>query len=345
MVLGLLVAPGLAHEVAEELAEDLPRTLEERFPDYSWRVELQTELRAGPAGIGVDLVKFARERMLDEGWDRVICLTELPLRVGRRPVTAYASVALGVGVVSVPALGAIALESRVREAVLRLVAGLLGEDVDDGATGIIGHAVVREKTFRFVTAPGRGNVRLLVGMVRANRPWELIVRLSRALAAALGGAAFAIVSTGVWKVADGAGAVRLAVLTVLAVVAICASLIVAHDLWERSPPRSPAARERVVLVNVAVTLTILIGVATLFLALLAINAVTVSALIPREVLADELGHEASARSYLHLAWLLSSLATIGGALGAVIENELAVREAVFGYRGDASECDEGGPPR
>jgi hypothetical protein len=93
------------------------------------------------------------------------------------------------------------------------------------------------------------------------------------------------------------GAGRLAVLTVLAVLAICVSLIVAHDLWERSPTRWPAARARALLVNVAVTLTILIGVATLFLALLAINAATVSALIPRDVLADELGHEASACSY------------------------------------------------
>jgi hypothetical protein len=246
-------------------------------------------------------------------------------------------VALGVGVVSVPALGAFALESRVREAVLRLIAGLLGEEIDNGPAGIVGDAVVREKTFRFVTAPGRGNLRLLVGMVRANRPWELIVRLSRALAAALGGAAFAIVSTGVWKVADGAGAVRLTVLTVLAILAICASLIVAHDLWERTPSRSPTARERVVLVNAAVTVTIVIGVVTLYLALLVINATTVSALIPGDVLADEIGHEASAHTYLQLAWLLSSLATIGGALGSVVESELAVREAVFGYRAGPSD--------
>jgi hypothetical protein len=37
--------------------------------------------------------------------------------------------ALGVGLVSVPALGAVAVEQRVRQAVLRLVDGLLGESV------------------------------------------------------------------------------------------------------------------------------------------------------------------------------------------------------------------------
>jgi hypothetical protein len=56
------------------------------------------------------------------------------LHVGRRPVTAYASATLGVGVVSVPALGAVAVEGRVREAVVRLVDGLLGETVARSAT-------------------------------------------------------------------------------------------------------------------------------------------------------------------------------------------------------------------
>src|SRR4051794_8578919 len=104
-VLGLLAAPGLTSDLAEKLAKDLPDRLSERFPDTSWEVKVVEEPLAGAPDRGLDLVKVARERMIAEGWDLAVCLTDLPLHVHRRPVTAHASVSLAVGVVSVPALG------------------------------------------------------------------------------------------------------------------------------------------------------------------------------------------------------------------------------------------------
>jgi hypothetical protein len=55
------------------------------------------------------------------------------------------------------------------------------------------------------------------------------------------------------------------------------------------------------------------------------------------VLSEELGHEVGVEQYLKLAWLTSSLAILGGALGAAIENERAVREAAYGYRPDSDD--------
>ena len=86
--------------------------------------------------------------------------------------------------------------------------------------------------------------------------------------------------------------------------------------------------------NLAVVLTTVVGVVTLYGALLVITTTCVAVLIPSGVLADELGHPVVAGDYLRLGWLVSTLATTGGALGAVVENDLAVREAVYGYRTD-----------
>jgi hypothetical protein len=353
IVVGLLAAPGLTHDLADELAPDLPALLRRRFPEVEWKVVVEVEPLAGAAGFGVDLVQVARKRMLTEQWKLAVCLTDLPLHLGRRPVTAYASATLGVGVVSVPALGAVAVEGRVRRAVLRLVEGLLGESVtrreragDRGRRARmrrrlrelafpVGRAYVQEdRTVRFVTEAGRGNLRLLLGMVRANRPWRLAAGLSRTLVAALGTSAFGLASPGVWLLAGGMGWVRQLALFLGAVVATCVTLILAHGLWERPPDGSQEARERVVLFNLATALTIGLGVLTLFLALLAINALSGTALIPASVLQGQLGEVIGLGDYLRLAWLVSALATVGGALGAAVENDVVVREAAYGYRPD-----------
>jgi hypothetical protein len=348
VVLGLLAAPGLSRELADRLAEVLPERLSERFPGVAWRVEVREELLAAPsAPPDVDLIRITRRRLLDEGWDLAVCVTDLPVLVRRRPVTVHASVTHSVGLVSVPALGAVGLESRVEAAVVRLVDALLGEQLRDRRrhgrrrrarmrerlhelSTPVGEPVREAHTIHFVTEVVRGNLRLLLGMVRANRPWRLVAGLSRALVAALGAGAFGMVSTGVWKVANGLPWWRLGALCGSAVVVTSVALIAGHELWERSP--SPAARERVVLFNLATTLTIVIGVLTMFAALLAISTVGVVALIADDVLSSEIGDRAGAASYVRIALVLSMLATFGGALGSALENHDAVHQAAYGYR-------------
>ncbi|MCW2914620.1 MAG: hypothetical protein JWN52_2688 [Actinomycetia bacterium] len=368
LVVGLLAAPGLARDLADELAAFLPARLRQRFPEFEWHAEAHTEMLVGAgAGMGADLVQVARERMLHEGWQFALCLTDLPLHVGRRPVTAHLSITLGVGVMSVPALGAVDLRDRVAEAALRMIERLLTGTRDQGGragrrpsrmparlrarvreleelSSPVGRAYAQDaETVRFVTAAGRGNLRLLMGMVRANRPWRLIAGLSRALVGALGAGAFGLTSPAMWQIADGMGVARMLLLAFGSLVAISGTLIIAHGLWERSP--SPEARERVVLMNLATFLTIAQGVLTLYVALLIITGVCGTTLIPSIVLYKQLHHPVGLGDYLRVACAVSSLATIGGALGAALESDHAVREAAYGYlpseRSEAGQRDAG----
>src|SRR5205814_1459710 len=58
------------------------------------------------------LIAAARRRVIDEGWQLALCLTDLPLQTARRPVVAHASMTHGVAVLSLPALGAVGVTRR-----------------------------------------------------------------------------------------------------------------------------------------------------------------------------------------------------------------------------------------
>jgi hypothetical protein len=347
MVVGLLPGPGLSEELALHIAVRLPSALQERFPGISWSVVVRTEQFAGP-GADVDLVQLARHRMLEEGWNLVICLTARPLKVGRRPVTMEASASLGVGVISVPALGAIGLEHRLLDAVLLTIEAILhgrgGGDRDQAhrnerrwiedlgkLSSSVGRPYEREQgTISFATTTARGNLRLLVGSIRGNRPWAMIIGLSSSLVAALGTSAFGLTSPVIWRIANAMPLQRMIVLAIASLLAIGFTLMTAHGLWEFAP--TPNARTRVVLINLATVSTVAIGVLTSYAALFVFNSFFGRTLIPKEVLQVELRHDAGTLSYLRIAWLVSSLATLGGALGAVIETNAAVRAAAYCIR-------------
>jgi hypothetical protein len=175
-------------------------------------------------------------------------------------------------------------------------------------------------------------------MVRANRPWRLIVRLSRALAAAAAAVAFALVTADLWVLADAMNWLRLLVLTVLSVGATVLWLIVSHRLWETRKGR--ASRQQTVLFNAATTLTLLLGAASLYAALFVLTIGAAAVVVDAGVLGEALGHDADVGDYAALAWMASSLATIAGGLGAGLESDEAVREAAYGYRVErASERD------
>ena len=113
---------------------------------------------------------------------------------------------------------------------LRLIGALLGEAEDGGADGRTDTARRRRigsrlrelgcdvegqsPSLRFTTRVFTGHLRLLFGMVRANRPWQLAARLSRALTAAAAAGVFALVTPDIWSLASALGWQRLTVVSV-----------------------------------------------------------------------------------------------------------------------------------
>jgi hypothetical protein len=202
---------------------------------------------------------------------------------------------------------------------------------DQFPVGELGTEVEGESpSLRFTTRVFTGHLRLLFGMVRANRPWQLAARLSRALTAAAAAGVFALVTPDIWSLASALGWQRLTVVSVGSVVAIGVTLIVGARLWERVA--DPRTRQQIVLFNIATTATVVIGVAAFYAALFVLSLLGGLLLVVPSLLADAISRPVTFGDYVDVAWLTSSLATVGGALGAGLESDEAVRRAAYTYR-------------
>ena len=284
VALGVVVAPGLARDVTAKIVAELADDLAELETGVDWRPELRVDRLVVPPALTTEIVRAARQKLLDEDWDLAIVVTDLPLRVGRRPVSRQVSPTHGVAVISLPALGALHLTHRLRRTLLALVGELVGSGASDRSNGgplaglrrRWGRGALRELATDTAARPGAlrilfvptvltGNLRLLLGMVRANRPWRLAARLYRALVAAAATAAYGLVSGDVWRISATMGPARLAIVCVASVLVTSTAVIVAHGLWEQAPDRR--LRDQVILFNFATAATVVIGIGSLYVAL------------------------------------------------------------------------------
>jgi hypothetical protein len=130
--------------------------------------------------------------------------------------------------------------------------------------------------------------------------------------------------------ADALSLLRLALINFFAVAAMVTWIILYNRLWERPRPRP--AREQAVLNNASTVITVLLGVACMYVVLFMVTLLGASAVIPANYMQAQLGHPVSSADYLALAWLASSMGTVAGALGSSLESEEVVRQATYSKR-------------
>ncbi|MEU0556555.1 hypothetical protein [Dactylosporangium sp. NPDC006015] len=345
IVVGLVATPpDYPAQVVARLAAELADRLAERVDaEVLWTVREGWGDVAPRRDGGVEaLIDDLGRRCADARWDVAICLTDLPLYSERVPLVAHVSARRRVAAVSLPALGLCQLRA-VRAAVPDLVSRLL-TDASDDRVSPAGWApaeltsrvaavrrVVGEETAELscLASPLTGRIRLVSGMVRANRPGRALLGLSKLLVGAFGSAAFALASNTIWKMGDALGGLRLTVIMLVGLTALVTWLIVAHDLWERPDEQTPAEVAR--LFNLGTVITLTLATTVSYLVLFTGTVLAAGLLIDTSVLRQALQRPVGLTDYLTLAWIISSLATVGGAIGSGLEDEDTVRAAAYGY--------------
>ncbi|GAA4982447.1 hypothetical protein [Kitasatospora paranensis] len=350
-VVTLLADPDAPTEIAQRMA----RTLPDRLADKSGQGRrFNVEVVSEPFTSGTEDPPTLMRRIMDRGsaenWDIVVALTDLPLHSQGRRLAVYRNHENGLALLSLPSLGGLRLQTRARQAVEEAVLGLAGPQTP-GAEGPLrsqplpgafvnlpapihpGQSGDEETDdVRYVVGGPRGYLRVLAGMVRANRPWRLVPGLSKALAAALATGTAATVNSTVWSLATSLGTPRLVIATVGSVAIMIGWLIVDANLWHRSPESSPEARQRAALYNASTIVTVGIGVLVCYVGLLVINWAWALFILNDRLFASMTQTPLHATQYWTLSWFVASVATVGGALGSGLESDEAIRAAAYSKR-------------
>jgi hypothetical protein len=290
------------------------------------------------------------DRATAENWDLVVALTELPLHSHGSKLVVDLSHEHRSALLSLPPLGGLRLQRRTRRAVEEVVLGLAGPPASGAPRSrqdapllrpfagrlapIHPGPVAEEETadLRYVARGPRGYLRVLVGMVRANRPWRLVPGLSKALAAALATGAIATVNSTIWSLAESLSILRLVVAMVGSIGLMIGWLVVDAHLWHRSSRDSREATQKGRLYNASTLITVGIGVLICYGGLFAINLLWAMFIINDRVFASMTRTPLHAAEYLTLSWLVASVATVGGALGSGLESDEAIRAAAYSKR-------------
>ncbi|SDJ10579.1 MFS transporter [Salimicrobium halophilum] len=374
MHLGIITAPGYAQKISEGLKNSLPDLLDYYVDDnVEWNVDYITDALTGATEDSSEILGATLDKREEDGWDYAICLTDLPLFKGKRPIVAEAYIEENVALLSIPALGSTPLIKRIRESVLQLVNemyfGSTEEEREEAEKRIQSkreenynedHEELRNKSskrlvgkrlvdrlspmqretpddeesnidVRFtVKSRVSGALRILTGMVRANRPWAMFPSFMKLIVVAFATGAYALVFPTLWMLSSNYGIWRMLMLTLVSITAMVLWIILAHRLWEgkRNSVRDYLRK----LYNTATLMTLFVTVAMYYFLLFVLFAGAVIILIPMGMLESQVNADVGYVNYFYIAWTATSVATIIGALGSALENEEVVLSAAYGYR-------------
>lgn len=150
------------------------------------------------------------------------------------------------------------------------------------------------------------------------------------IAMAFATGAYGLIFPTLWKLSDAYHWPRFILLMATLMIAMVAWIIIAHGLWE--PARKARSPRMARLYNTVTVLTLSIAVVVYYACLWGLFIPAVAIFVTTSLLAEQLGHPIGLASYIMLAWLATSVATVAGAIGAGLEDENTVRNATYGYR-------------
>lgn len=280
-------------------------------------------------------------------WDYAISITDLPSFSEHKAVIADINTKNGVGMISLPSFGAFPLKKRIRKAII-LITELLyknnNQDVEEIASEInwsfLLSKVKRVEPAEDLNTDVRlilnsqvfGWLRILTGMIFANRPWNAIGAFKKVLTLAFATGIYISIFSTPWQLSVAYTQSRFITLMLLSITSMVIWIVFAHQLWERATSKSQSQYR--LLYNVTTVLTLSVITIINYLVLFSLFLLSIALFVPEGIFeaATDDGANNSVENYLRLAWLTTSLSLLVGAVGASVEKEGKIREVTYSYR-------------
>lgn len=352
LTLGIVPAPGITATLSEKVKDDLLDTFES-IEDYhtNWKIEIIVDQITGAAENASEIMDQAIHIKSHNNWDYVISLTDLPIFNLKYIVLADVNKEQKAAQVSLPAYGALPKVSNVKNTFIQILQELHSEEKDDIGMGkhhkSVSFLSSIKRAFTFtsikrvetdqhasilylIQPKWNGTLKLIAGMTVANSPWSIMPSFKKVIGLAFATGSYMLIFNTLWQLSAVYEFSRFLIVMLTAMTAMVTWIIFAHNLWEK---KQNYQSQRLRLMYNATTITTLgVSVLMFYIAMFILFAIAVMIFVPAETFESVLHHDIDIVDYAKLAWLVTSAATVAGAIGAGLENEESVRRITYGYR-------------
>lgn len=347
--IGLIPSPDLPAKIINQIADQLKISFEKQISSQiDWDIEVKVGIFVGAAEYVNETMKKVIELKETYGWDYAISITDLPSFSEGKAVIADVSTTNHVGIISLPSFGAFPLKKRISKAIT-LITELLYKHNEATVEKEVMTQINRrfslskvmqvdpeedaETDIRFVlNSKIIGWLRILSGMVFANRPWRAIGTFKKMLTLAFATGIYISIFSTPWQLSVSYTPSRFISLMMLSMIGMVIWIIFAHHLWEKPTSKSQSQYRR--LYNVTTVITLFVITLINYFLLFILFLLSISLFVPEgifDAVTNE-GADESIENYLRLAWLTASLSLLVGAVGATVEKEEKIREVTYSYR-------------
>ena len=187
-------------------------------------------------------------------------------------------------------------------------------------------ARARWSAFSFYWRTLRKDPREILGAVLGYRPWRMPLYLGRLTAAAAVSVVYFLVTSDAWALGAHLSWRAVLFLAALSVMAATVFIFSGQDLGRLG--REHAWREQLARTRLVLLGTLGLGMASLWLALLALSLAG-AWILPRALLADWMGLDPTTEHLLRYALFTATIGILGAALGGNLEEEREIKAELF----------------